>query len=231
MNPAGTNPILHQREGLCAVITGGNGTLGSAIAGELRANAWTTHAPGRDELDVTSPTSVDSFFGRLETCDLLVNCAGITLDALLARMDETAWDEVMDTTLRGAVRCTRAVLPGMLRSGGGTILSIGSFSGLAGAAGQANYAAAKSALIGWTRSIAREFGARNVRANVILPGFLETKMTSQLPGHVKQRALDAHALGRFSTVAESARAIAFLATCTHISGQVISLDSRISDWG
>ena len=119
----------------------------------------------------------------------------------------------------------------MLRSGGGTILSIGSFSGLAGAAGQANYAAAKSALIGWTRSIAREFGARNVRANVILPGFLETKMTSQLPGHVKQRALDAHALGRFSTVAESARAIAFLATCTHISGQVISLDSRISDWG
>lgn len=174
---------------------------------------------------------MEDFLKEVKNCTLLVNCAGLTRDSLLARMDEAAWDEVMEADFRGAVRCGRAVLPGMLRSGGGTILSIGSFSALAGAVGQTNYAAAKAALIGWTRSLALEYGSRNIRANVILPGFLETKMTRQLPESVKQKALEAHALGRFTTVAESARAIAFLASCTHISGQVINLDSRIGDWG
>ena len=214
----------------CAVVTGGAGDLGSAIALELRAAGWVCHAPGRGDLDVTSPASVDAYFRSVKNCALLVNCAGLTRDGLLARMDEAAWDEVMEVDFRGAVRCARAVLPGMLRSGGGAILSVGSFSALAGAVGQTNYAAAKAALIGWTRSLAREYGSRNLRANVVLPGFLETKMTRQLPEAVKERALRAHALGRFTTVAESARAIAFLASCTHISGQIFNLDSRIADW-
>lgn len=214
-----------------AVVTGGAGELGSTIAGELRAMGWTCHAPSRADLDVTSAASVEGFFRGVKDCTLLVNCAGIARDGLLARMDESTWDEVMEVDFRGAVRCARAVLPGMLRFGGGTILSVGSFSALAGAIGQTNYAAAKAALIGWTRSLAWEYGPKNIRANVILPGFLDTKMTRDLPEPVKQRALVAHALGRFTSVAESARAIAFLATCTHISGQILNLDSRIGDWG
>ena len=231
MEPTSAQPENKPQVAHCAVVTGGAGELGSAIAAELRAAGWICHAPGRADLDVAYPASVEAFFRGVKNCTLLVNCAGSTRDGLLARMDEAAWDAVMDADFRGAVRCARAVLPGMLRSGGGTILSIGSFSALAGAVGQTNYAAAKAALIGWTRSIALEYGSRNIRANVILPGFLETKMTRQLPEAVKLRALDAHALGRFTTVSESARTIAFLASCTHISGQVINLDSRIGDWG
>lgn len=231
MESVGAQSQNQPHETACAVVTGGAGDLGSAIAEALRAAGWTCHAPGRAELDVTSPGSVDSFFRGVGSCNLLVNCAGLTRDRLLARMDESSWDEVIDADFRGAVRCARTVLPGMLRSGGGTILSIGSFSALAGAIGQTNYAAAKAALIGWTRSIALEYGPRNIRANVILPGFLETRMTCQVPDQIKQRALEVHALRRFTTVAESARAIACLATCTHMSGQVINLDSRIADWG
>jgi 3-oxoacyl-[acyl-carrier protein] reductase len=215
----------------CAVVTGGAGELGSAIAEELRAAGWSCHAPGRAELDVASTASVEAFFRDVKNCTLLVNCAGLTRDGLIARMDEAAWDEVMEVDFRGAVRCARAVLPGMIRSGGGTILSIGSFSALAGAVGQTNYAAAKAALIGWTRSLALEYGRKNIRANVVLPGFLETKMTRLLPEPIQQKALTAHTLGRFTTVAESARAIVFLASCTHMSGQIINLDSRIADWG
>ena len=214
-----------------AVVTGGEGDLGSAIAAELRAAGWVTRAPGRGELDVTSPASVAGYFRGANECTLLVNCAGLTRDALLARMPETDWDLVMETCFRGAARCARAALPAMLRAGGGTILSLGSFSAISGAAGQTNYAAAKAALIGWTRSLALEYGRRNIRANVILPGFLETRMTHGLAPAVRERALAAHALGRFTTVAESARAIAFLAGCHHMSGQVIQLDSRAADWG
>ncbi|MFM7180221.1 MAG: SDR family oxidoreductase [Verrucomicrobiales bacterium] len=231
MESTSAQPENRPEETVCAVVTGGAGDLGGVIMKELRAAGWVCHAPGRAELDVTSPASVEGFFRGVKNCTLLVNCAGLTRDNPLARMDEAAWDEVMEADFRGAVRCARAVLPGMLRSGGGSILSIGSFSALAGAVGQTNYAAAKAALIGWTRSLALEYGRKNIRANMILPGFLETKMTRQLPEAVKQKALAAHALGRFTTVAESARAIVFLATCTHISGQVINLDSRIGDWG
>jgi 3-oxoacyl-[acyl-carrier protein] reductase len=231
MESASAQPQNRLQETGCAVVTGGAGELGSAVAEELLAAGWTCHAPGRAELDVTSPASVEAFFRGVKNCTLLVNCAGLTRDHLLARMEESDWDEVMEADFRGAVRCTRAVLPGMMRSGGGSILSVGSFSALAGAVGQTNYAAAKAALIGWTRSLAVEYGRKNIRANVVLPGFLETKMTRQLPDPVKQKALAAHALGRFTTVAESARAIVFLASCTHMSGQVINLDSRIGDWG
>lgn len=230
MNPNAEHPSPRPASPGVAVVTGGHGDLASAIASELRAGGWSVHAPGRDALDVTSPASVDAYFRELNHCSLLVNAAGTTRDNLIARMPETDWDKVIDSCLRGAVRCTRAALPGMLSAGGGTILSIGSFSALAGTAGQTNYAAAKAALIGWTRSIALEFGDQNIRANVILPGFLDSRMTRSLPPSAREKARKAHTLGRFTTIPESARAIAFLATCTHMSGQVISLDSRPADW-
>jgi len=149
---------------------------------------------------------------------------------LFPRASESDWDTVLDIHLNGAARCLRSVLPSMLRHGGGSIIAIGSFAALSGPVGQTNYAAAKAALIGLTQSIAREYGSKNVRANVVLPGFLETRMTQALPPEIRERARAAHALGRFTTPEESARFIAFLATCPHISGQVFNLDSRISPW-
>lgn len=213
-----------------AVVTGGQGVLGSAVAGALRADGWTVHAPGHGELDVTDPPAVQAWFDGVDRCDLLVNNAGCADDAVLARMTGDQWDRVLACNLMGAARCAKAVLPMMLRNGGGSILNIGSFSALTGPIGQANYAAAKAGLLGLSRSLAREFGSRDIRVNTVLPGFLDSPMTRDLPGKIRDAALARHVLGRFTSVAESARFIAFLGGCTHISGQVFALDSRIADW-
>ena len=214
-----------------AVVTGGHGVLGAAVAEALRAGGWDVRAPGHVELDVTNPVGVRAWFAAIVRCDLLVNNAGIADDALIARMTEAQWDRVVETNLSGAARCAKAVLPGMIRHGGGSILNIGSFSALSGPIGQANYAAAKAGLIGLSRALALEFGSRNIRVNTVLPGFLESPMTRGLPENIRAAALARHTLGRFTSVEESARFIAFLAGCTHVSGQVFGLDSRIADWG
>ena len=166
--PSGPPPC-----GRVVVVTGGNGTLGSALAWAFAAAGDEVRAPGRNELDVASPEGVEAWFRALPRCDVLVNNAGIVRDRALARMTEAEWDEVLQTNLRGAMRCSRAVLPLMLRHGGGHIVQIGSFSALSGPAGQANYAAAKAALIGFGKSLALETGSRNIRVNTVLPGFLE----------------------------------------------------------
>lgn len=213
------------------VITGGRGALGSALADAFNRDTWRVLAPGHSELDVTDPEAVRDWFGRLDRCDVLINNAGITRDRLLSRMSEDDWDKVLSTNLGGAMHCSRVALPLLLRQKGGTILNIGSHSGLIGPIGQANYAAAKAALVGFTRSLAAEYGPKNIRANVVLPGFMETPMTSGLAPEVIERARQAHHLRRFTTPEESARFIHFLATCGSISGQIFALDSRPVDWG
>ncbi|MGI8436877.1 MAG: SDR family NAD(P)-dependent oxidoreductase [Chthoniobacterales bacterium] len=213
-----------------AVITGGEGELARAIAEELRAGPMQVLAPGRDALDVASPESVKKFFDALERVDLLINNAGCRADVLCAKMTEAEWDEVVSTNLRGAFLCSQAAGLKMMRRRSGHIINIGSFSARFGNFGQSNYAAAKAGLIGLTQSIARELGKRNVRVNCVLPGFLETKFTADMPDDAKLRAQQLHELGKFNTAAEAARFIAFLDTMPFVSGQIFQLDSRIAPW-
>ncbi len=212
------------------VLTGGRGDLARACAGAFAARGWRVLAPGRDELDVTSAASVGAFFARIERVDALVNNAGVTGDALLARMDDAAWDRVVATNLTGAFLCSRAVVRPMSRRHRGHLIHVGSWSGLRGNAGQANYAAAKAGLIGLSASLAKEYGGRSIQSNVVLPGFLETRMTARLPAAARERALADHALGRFNTAASGAEFIAFLAGMELVSGQVFQLDSRVGRW-
>ena len=228
--PHPADPPAPRPTGRVVVVTGGEGTLGSALAAAFAAAGDEVRAPGRAELDVTLPEGVEAWFRALPRCDVLVNNAGIVRDRGISRMSEVEWDEVMQTNLRGAIRCTKAVLPLMLRQGGGHIVQIGSFSALAGPAGQANYAAAKAALVGFSQSLALELGRRDIRVNVVLPGFLESRMTAALPETVREQAHAAHALGRFNTPAEAARFVVQLTGFEHISGQVFQLDSRVGRW-
>jgi len=215
-----------------ALITGGQGALAKALRAELEAQQWQVQAPGRDALDVTEPASVRARVADLPRLDLLVHNAGFLRDAPLARMSEADFAAVLEVHLRGAFLCARAALRPMLRQGGGHLVFVGSFSALSGPAGQANYAAAKAGLIGLAQSLAAEYGGRGVRANVVLPGLLETPMSAPLltDPERRRRALAAHTLGRFNTPAEAARFSAFLHSLPHTSGQVFSLDSRIHPW-
>lgn len=210
-----------------ALITGGEGDLAQAIRSSLEADGWTVHAPGKQVLDVTSSASVAAFFAGLDHLDLLVNNAGLVADSLIAGMTAEHWDSVLSVNLDGAFRCCRAALKLMVKQRAGHILNIGSYSALSGPAGQANYAAAKAGLIGLTKSLAREYGARNIRVNCVLPGFLETKMTRALLEKRRPDILATHALGRLNTTADAARFITQLDTFAHISGQVFQLDSRV----
>ena len=216
-----------------AVITGGEGDLGQVIAKELEVAGYEVDAPGRARLDVRSAGSVADYFSRLRALDLLVINAGITRDVTLARMDAAAFEEVLEVNLSGAMRCARAGVKLMSEQGQGQghVVFIGSFSSLSGPMGQANYAAAKAGLAGFALSVAKEYGERNVRANVVLPGFMETRMTEGLSKEVKEAALAKHVLGRFNTPECVGRFIRFLDQgMPHTSGQVFNLDSRIHRW-
>jgi 3-oxoacyl-[acyl-carrier protein] reductase len=215
-----------------ALITGGAGDLAQAVRAELEAQGWTVHAPARAELDVTDKAQVQQVISALPRLDLLVHNAGITRDRRMLNMSEEEFSEVLEVNLKGAFLCTQAALKLMVKQRCGHIVNIGSFSALSGPVGQTNYAAAKAGLIGLTQSTAAEHGARGVRANCVLPGFLDTKMTRHLladEGH-RARVLSAHALGRLNTAADAARFIAFLHSMENVSGQVFQLDSRVSRW-
>ena len=213
-----------------AVITGGEGDLARAITDELRKSGWQVHAPGRQELDVDAPDSVEQFFAGIERLDLLVNNAGNRDDALCAKMTAEEWDRVITTNLRGAFLCSQAAALKMMKQRVGHIINIGSFSARLGNVGQPNYSAAKAGMIGLTQSMARELGKRNVRVNCILPGFLETKFSAEMRPEFKEEARQMHELGRFNTVEHAARFIAFLDTMPFTSGQVFQLDSRVARW-
>jgi 3-oxoacyl-[acyl-carrier protein] reductase len=214
-----------------ALITGGEGDLGRAVRAELETRGWHVLGPGRRELDVSDAASITAFFSGLIKLELLVHCAGVLRDRMLGSMTEEEFDTVLEVNLKGAFRVSQAALKLMAKQRRGHLVFIGSNSARWGTAGQANYAAAKAGLIGLTHSLAREYGARNVRANCILPGLLETKMTAHLSPEVLGGIRAAHTLGRFNTCAEVAKFIAFLhRELPHTSGQVFQLDSRVNRW-
>ena len=162
-------------------------------------------------------------FGRIDT---LVNNAGVTCDNLLMRMDEDAWDKVLDTNLKGAFFMTKAVIKPMLKQKGGSIINIASVVGLMGNAGQANYAASKAGLIGFTKSVAKEYGKKGIRVNAVAPGFICSDMTSSLSDSLKEQMLAQVPLNVFGQPRDVANAVVFLASdkASYITGQVLTVD-------
>jgi len=171
-------------------------------------------------------TTTDTF-GRI---DILINNAGITRDNLLLRMKEGEWDDVIGTNLRGTFLLTKAVLRPMTKARWGRIVSISSVVGLTGNAGQANYAAAKAGLIGFTKSVAREMASRNITANVVAPGFVDTDITKDLSDTIKTTAVGAIPAGRFGQPDDVAAAVVFLASdhAAYITGQTLAVDGGMT---
>lgn len=162
-------------------------------------------------------------FGRV---DVLVNNAGITRDGLLIRMKEEDWDRVIEVNLKGTFTCTKAALGIMIKQRSGRIISIASIVGVMGNSGQANYAASKAAVLGFTKSVAREYANRGVTANAVAPGFIKTAMTDHLADDVQARLREQIPLGRLGTPEDVAQAVAFLASdaAAYITGQVIHVN-------
>ncbi len=165
-------------------------------------------------------------YGRV---DILVNNAGTTRDTLLLRMSEEDWDLVLETNLKGVFHCTKAVLRPMMRQRYGRIISGSSVSGLAGNAGQANYAAAKAGIVAFTKSVAKEVGSRGITVNAIAPGYVPTDLTSTLPQELIAEALSRTPLARMGTPEDMGYAVAFLASdeASFITGQVLSVDGGL----
>lgn len=172
---------------------------------------------------------VDETQAALGGLHILVNNAGLTKDELLLRMSEEAWDRVLDVDLRGAFLCTKAALRPMIRQRWGRIVNIASVAGVVGNAGQANYAAAKAGLIGFTKSVAKEVASRNVTANAIAPGLVRTEMTADLTDQQERAVLQLVPLGRAATPEEIAPAVVFLASeeAGYITGHVLAVDGGL----
>jgi 3-oxoacyl-[acyl-carrier protein] reductase len=169
---------------------------------------------------------VEQVTDKWSKIDILVNNAGINRDTLLLRMSDDAWDDVINTNLRGAYLCTKFALRSMMRQEWGRIISISSVVGIAGNAGQSNYAASKGGIIAFTKSVAREMASRNITVNAVAPGFIVTEMTDKLPSERKEAMLAMIPLQRFGQPEEVAELVAFLASerAGYITGQVITID-------
>jgi len=184
--------------------------------------------------DVSSGADVKDALAKVQESlgapDILVNNAGITKDALLVRMDEADWDDVLRVNLRGAFLMTKAVARGMMKARWGRIVNVTSVVGMGGAAGQANYAASKAGLIGLTKSVARELGSRGITCNAVAPGFIETDMTGGLPEETRAQAIAAAPAGRLGTPGDVAGVIAFLVSdeAAFVTGQTIVVDGGLT---
>jgi 3-oxoacyl-[acyl-carrier protein] reductase len=234
-----------------AFITGASRGIGQAIAIELATQGATVIGTATSEkgaaaitaylqqqnakgmgmmLDVTAQASVEKVVTDIEaqfgTVSILVNNAGITRDNLLIRMKEEEWDAIMQTNLTSLFRVTKACLRAMMKARRGRIISIASVVGVSGNAGQANYAAAKAGVIGFTKSLAREVGSRGITANVVAPGFIDTDMTRELPEAQKQALLNQIPLNRLGKPEEIAHAVAFLASpgAAYITGETLHVN-------
>ncbi len=238
-------------EGKVAIITGRSKEIGKAIvdafASEGASVAFTYlssreraegiaaewKAKGRNVIacysDASSYVHAESLvpsiqeqFGRI---DILVNNAGITNDTLLLRMDEEQWDSVIDTNLKSVFNMTKQCIKVMLRQKSGSLIHLSSVVGLFGNAGQANYAASKAGIVGFSKSVAKEIGSRNIRSNVIAPGFIESDMTGELDENTRKAFLSNVPLGRLGKAEEVAKLAVFLASdmSSYITGQTISI--------
>ena len=185
------------------------------------------------QLDLMSKQSIKNLFVDLKSQDLLpsvlVNNAGITKDQLFMRMKDEDWDDVIETNLNGLFRVTKAFIKPMVRNKFGRVINISSVAGLMGNSGQVNYSSSKSAMVGFSRSLAKELGSRNITSNVIAPGFIETDMTTFLNDDEKVEVSKNIPMKRFGTVEDVAKCILFLASdeANYITGQTISVDGGL----
>src|SRR5215468_5081522 len=247
---------MSEFDGRVAIVTGGSRGIGRAIVKELSSRganvafSFTRNREMADELvaelqnsdrrivayqaDVTDFAAAEAMVkqvkGELGSVDYLVNNAGITRDKLIMMMTQEDWDAVIDTNLKGVFNVTRHAILVMVRQRRGAILNIASISGVVGMAGQTNYSASKAGLIGFTKALAKEVGRRNITVNALALGLIETDMTSTLPEEYKQKMLEQIPLGRYGSVDEVGKIVAFLVSddARYITGQVIQADGGLA---
>jgi 3-oxoacyl-[acyl-carrier protein] reductase len=182
------------------------------------------------EMDVTNydlvEAGINKILDKMGKVDILVNNAGITKDNLLLRMSQADWDAVINVNLKGTFNCIKAVSRPMVKQRSGRIISIASIIGLMGNPGQANYAASKAGIIALTKTVAKELACRNINANAVAPGFIQTEMTAKLPEDIKKKMLEAIPLGKLGTPGDVANVCLFLASeeSSYITGQTITID-------
>ena len=243
-------------DGSVALVTGASGGIGRAIAARLAqagAKVGVHYLTGEEAAaslvkeigdaggdsasfsgDVCQVEQVESMVKavneRWGKIDILVNNAGITRDALLLRMSPQAWDDVLDVNLRGVYVCTKCVLPHMVRGRYGRVVNMSSVVGLSGNPGQANYAASKAGIIGFTKAVAREVASRNITINAVAPGYITTAMVNQLSNEVRDQVLARIPMGRFGTPEDVAEVVAFLCSSesAYVTGQVIGIDGGLA---
>ncbi len=233
-------------EGKNALVTGASRGIGRAIAAELaRAGAtvvfsYRTGAAEAETLageiggravqsDVSDPESAAALVAEAGELDLLVNNAGVTRDGLLVRMSDEDWDTVIDTNLASVFYTCRAAVRGMMKRRSGAVVNISSIVGIHGNWGQTNYAASKAGIIGFTKSLARELGSRNIRANVVVPGYVKTRLTDVLPEEATKTMLDNTPLGRLGDPEDVAGAVRFLCSeeAAFVTGAVLLVDGGL----
>ena len=233
-------------EGKTALVTGASRGIGRAVAAELAAAGASVvvgYRSGRDEAealaseigaravqaDVSSPGDAARLVQEAGDLDILVNNAGLTRDGLLARMPDDDWRTVIETNLSSVFYTCRAVCRPMMKKRSGAIVNVSSIVGVHGNWGQTNYAASKAGIIGFTKSLARELGSRNVRANVVAPGYVRTRLTEVLPEGATKTMLDATPLGRLGDPEDVAGAVRFLCAdeARFVTGAVLLVDGGL----